>query len=570
MTLLDWLVLVGTTALIVGWGIWKSRGTKSTEDYLRGKRVLKWHTIGLTVMATQASAITFLSVPGQAYEDGMRFVQFYFGLPFAMILISAVFVPIYYKLNVITAYQYLEARFDLKTRLLGAFLFLVQRGMAAGITIYAPSIILSTILGWPLEPTVVAMGVVVILYTVLGGASAVSQTQKQQMVVMMGGMVVAALVIIWRLPSHVSFGDAVDVAGAFGRMNVVSFDFNVQDRYNFWSGITGGFFLALSYFGTDQSQVGRYLSGSSISESRLGLLFNGVLKLPMQFIILFVGILVFVFYQFSTPPLLFNESLRERVKVTQQAGEYAALEAKWEQVQSSKREQLERYLAAGDAGDVAAQAGVRESLRASASEASAIRKDAKALVTKALPGVETKDSDYIFIGFVKRWLPSGLFGLLIAVILAAAMSSIASELTALGATTTVDFYRRLVRPEASDTHVLKASKLFTVFWGLVAVGFASFASLLDNLIQAVNILGSIFYGTVLGLFLVAFFLKHVKGHAVFTAAVISQSTVIALFMLSSIGYLWYNVIGCALVVVLSLVAQAVMPREVDVAPAAGT
>lgn len=569
MTSLDWLVLVGTIALIVGWGMWKSRGARNAEDFLRGKRVLKWHTIGLTVMATQASAITFLSVPGQAYEDGMRFVQFYFGLPFAMILISAVFVPIYYKMNVITAYQYLETRFDLKTRLLGAFLFLVQRGMAAGITLYAPSIILSTILGWPLEPTVLAIGAVVILYTVSGGASAVSQTQKQQMVVMMSGMVVAALVILWRLPANVGFGDAVEVAGTFGRLNVVSFDFNVQDRYNFWSGITGGFFLALSYFGTDQSQVGRYLSGNSISESRLGLLLNGVLKLPMQFIILFVGILVFVFYQFNSPPLLFNDTLRARVQATEKAGEYAALESKWEQVQSSKREQLDRYLAAGDAGDAAAQASMRESLRATATEASAIRKDAKALVTKALPGAETKDSDYIFIGFVKRWLPSGLFGLLIAVILSAAMSSIASELTALGATTTVDFYRRLVRPEASDKHVLVASKLCTVFWGLVAVSFASFASLLDNLIQAVNILGSIFYGTVLGLFLVAFFLKHVKGHAVFTAAVISQVTVIGLFMLSNIGYLWFNVIGCALVVVLSLVAQAVMPREVDVVPAAG-
>ncbi|MCK8504112.1 sodium:solute symporter [Myxococcus fulvus] len=566
MTLLDWGVLVGTIVFIVSWGLWKSRGSKSTEEYLRGTRELKWPTIGLAVMATQASAITFLSVPGQAYEDGMRFVQFYFGLPFAMILISAVFVPIYYRLNVITAYQYLESRFDLKTRLFGAFLFLVQRGLAAGITVYAPAIILSTILGWALEPTVVAMGALVILYTVTGGSTAVSQTQKQQMVVMMGGMVVAALVILWRLPSHVSFGDAVDVAGAFGRMNVVSFDFNVQDRYNFWSGLTGGFFLALSYFGTDQSQVGRYLTGRSITESRLGLLFNGVLKIPMQFLILFVGILVFVFYQFSTPPLLFNETLGERMRGSGQAAEYAALETKWEEVQSSKRAQVERYLSAEDE---ASRTGVREALRAAAGEASQVRKDAKALVARALPGAETKDSDYIFIGFVKQWLPSGLFGLLIAVILSAAMSSIASELTALGATTTVDFYRRVFRPEASDRHVLIASKLFTVFWGLVAVGFATFASLLDNLIQAVNILGSIFYGTVLGIFLVAFFLKFVRGHAVFTAAVISQATVIGLFMLSDIGYLWYNVIGCALVVALSLVAQSVLPRGPEAAPAPG-
>lgn len=569
MTLLDWLVLLGTTAFIVGWGIWKNRKASSSEEYLRGARELKWPTIGLSVMATQASAITFLSVPGQAYEDGMRFVQFYFGLPIAMVIISAVFVPIYYRLNVITAYEYLESRFDLKTRLLGAFLFLVQRGLAAGITIYAPAIILSAILGWPLEPTVVAMGAVVILYTVAGGSKAVSQTQKQQMVVMMGGMVVAALVIVWRLPEHVSFGKAVDVAGAFGRMNVVSFDLDVQDRYNFWSGITGGLFLSLSYFGTDQSQVGRYLTGRSVTESRLGLLFNGVLKIPMQFLILFVGLLVFVFYQFSTPPLLFNEPLRERVKGTAQAGEYALVEAKWEAAQTAKRAEVERYLAARDSGDAAGAALARDGMRSAEKRAGDVRKEAKALVARALPGVETKDSDYIFISFVKRWLPSGLFGLLIAVILSAAMSSIASELNALGATTTVDFYRRVFRRDASDRHVLVASKLFTVFWGLVAVGFATFASLLDNLIQAVNILGSIFYGTVLGIFLVAFFLKHVRGHAVFGAAVLSQATVIGLFLLSDIGYLWFNVIGCALVVVLGLALQAVLPRQAEPVAAAG-
>ena len=569
MTLLDWLVLLGTTAIIVGWGIWKNRTATSSEEYMRGGRELKWPTIGLSVMATQASAITFLSVPGQAYEDGMRFVQFYFGLPLAMIIISAVFIPIYYRLNVITAYEYLESRFDLKTRLLGAFLFLVQRGLASGITLYAPAIILSATLGWPLEPTVVAMGALVILYTVAGGSKAVSQTQKQQMMVAMGGMVVAAIVIVWRLPEHISFGKAVDVAGAFGRMNVVSFDLDVQDRYNFWSGITGGFFLSLSYFGTDQSQVGRYLTGRSISESRLGLLFNGVLKIPMQFLILFVGVLVFVFYQFSSPPLLFNEPLRARVSGTAQAGEYAALEAKWEQLQTGKRAEVERYLAAVDSGDASAESSAREALRSSARAAGDVRKEAKAVVARALPGVETKDSDYIFITFVKRWLPSGLFGLLIAVILAAAMSSIASELNALGSTTTVDFYRRVFRRDASDQNVLVASKLFTVFWGLVAVGFATFASLLDNLIQAVNILGSIFYGTVLGIFLVAFFVKHVRGHAVFGAAVISQTTVVGLFLMSDIGYLWFNVIGCALVVVLSLVLQTVLPRQQEPLPATG-
>jgi SSS family solute:Na+ symporter len=561
VTLLDWLVLLGTTAFIVGWGLWKTRGGGGTADsYLRGGYELRWPTIGLAVMATQASAITFLSVPGQAYEDGMRFVQFYFGLPIAMVIISAIFVPIYYRLNVYTAYEYLESRFDLKTRLLGAFLFLIQRGLASGITLYAPAIILSAILGWPLEPTILGMGVLVILYTVSGGSKAVSQTQKQQMVVMLGGMVVAAIVIVWRLPKHVSFGQAVDVAGALGRMNVVSFDFNLQDRYNIWSGLTGGFFLALSYFGTDQSQVGRYLTGRSITESRLGLLFNGVLKIPMQFLILFVGILVFVFYQFTAPPLLFNQPLRAKVQASAHAGEFAAIEAKWTQVQADKRAEADRYLAAREAGDGTAEASARERLQATARAADTLRKEAKAVVSRALPGVETKDSDYIFISFVRDWMPSGLVGLLITVILAAAMSSIAGELNALGATTTIDFYRRIFRRDASDQHVLVASKLLTVFWGFVAVAFASFASLLDNLIQAVNILGSIFYGTVLGIFLVAFFVKHVRGNAVFFAALISQVTVIALYTFSDIGYLWFNVIGCTLVVVLGLALQAVMPR----------
>jgi SSS family transporter len=566
VTLLDWLVLVGTTVFIVAWGMWRTRGPSSVEGYLRGGYELRWPTVALSVMATQASAITFMSVPGQAYEDGMRFVQFYFGLPLATVIISAFFIPIYYRLKVYTAYEYLESRFDLKTRLLGAFLFLVQRGLASGITLYAPSIILSAILGWPLEPVIVAMGGVVILYTVTGGAKAVAQTQKQQMVIMLGGMVVAGLVILWRLPEQVSFGQAVDVAGAFGRMNVVSFDFNLQDRYTFWSGITGGLFLSLSYFGTDQSQVGRYLAGRSVTESRLGLLFNGILKIPMQFMILFVGILVFVFYQFTAPPLLFNDSLRTRVQATGQAEEFAGLESKWEQLQAGKRAEVERYLAAREAGDGAAAASARERLRSAAKEASELRKDAKAVVSRALPGAETKDSDYIFVRFVKDWLPSGLLGLLICVILAAAMSSIAGELSALGTTTTIDFYRRVLRRDASERQILVASKAFTIFWGLVAVSFASFASLLDNLIQAVNILGSIFYGTVLGLFLVAFFLRYVRGHAVFIAAVISQATVVVLFWLSDIGFLWFNVIGCALVVFLGLAIQTLMPRP---APGSG-
>ena len=558
MTLLDWAVLVLTTAAIVGWGMWKTRNAaQSSEDFIRGAYAQKWPTIGLAVMATQASAITFLSTPGQAYEDGLRFVQFYFGMPLAMVLISAVFIPIYYRLKVSTAYEYLESRFDLKTRLLGATLFLVQRGLASGITLYAPAIILSAIMGWPLEPTVVSIGAVVILYTVVGGAAAVAQTQKHQMVVMLGGMAAAGVAIVFLLPESVSASQALEVAGAFGRINAVSFSFDLNDRYNFWSGITGGFFLALSYFGTDQSQVGRYLAGKSIAESRLGLLFNGVLKIPMQFGILCVGLLVFVFYQFTAPPLLFNDSLRTRALASPAAAELTALEQKWQGVHAAKRAEVEKFLSQ--------PAGERDktALLAAAKESAAVRAEAKALVARALPGAETKDSDYIFIGFVKRWLPSGLLGLLVTVIFAAAMSSISSELSALGGTTTVDFYRRLGRRKLDDAQVLKASKLFTVFWGAVAIAFASFAALLDNLIQAVNILGSLFYGTVLGLFVVAFFLKRVQGHAVFFAGLVAQSTVLALFFTTKIGYLWFNVIGCAVVVVVAVALQAagVKPRQ---------
>jgi solute:Na+ symporter, SSS family len=555
MTVLDWWVLLGTTAFIVLWGVWRTRGARTAESYLRADHEVSWPTVGLSVMATQASAITFLSVPGQAYEDGLRFIQIYFGLPLAMVIISAIFIPIYYRLKVYTAYEYLESRFDVKTRLLGAALFLVQRGLAAGITLYAPAIILTTLMGWPLEPMVVLMGAAVILYTVTGGARAISQTQKQQMAVMMTGMVIAAVVVVLRLPDDVSFGKAVDVAGAFGRINAVSFGLDFQDRYNFWSGITGGLFLSLSYFGTDQSQVGRYLVGKSISESRLGLLFNGLLKIPMQFLILSVGILVFVFYQFQPPPLLFNESVEHRVKATPQGEQLTALEERWLKLQDDKRAQVERYLAAREAGDAGSVNQARSALRESAGRAGELRKEAKAIAAQALPGTETGDSDYIFISFVKRWLPSGLFGLLIAVILAAAMSSISSELSALGTTTTMDLYRRLFRKDATEQQVVRASKAFTILWGLVAIGFASVASILENLIQAVNILGSLFYGTVLGLFLVAFFIKPVRGTAVFTAALVSQASVLMLFATTNVGYLWFNVIGCGLVVVLSSVIQ---------------
>lgn len=560
MSTLDWLVLLGTTALIIGWGLWKTRDQQTSQEFLHGGYRENWRTIGLSVMATQASAITFLSVPGQGYEDGMRFVQFYFGLPIAMVIISAWFIPIYYKLRVTTAYEYLETRFDLRTRLLAAILFLIQRGLATGVTIYAPAIILSAILGWPLQPTIVGLGLFITFYTVVGGARAVAQTQKQQMVIMLSGIVVAAVVILYKLPPEVTLHNAVAIAGVHGRINPINLHLAMNDRYNVWSGLTGGLFLALSYFGTDQSQVGRYLNGRSITESRLGLLFNGALKIPMQALILFIGVLVFVFYQFTPPPLLFNAPLTEQVAHSSEGPAWQGLEQKWAAVQARKQSEITTFLDADQHGTQAQKEAAKATMRATQAEAVALRTEAKTLAKVAVPGAETKDTDYVFITFVTHWLPSGVVGLLLAVILAAAMSSTASELNALGSTTVVDFYRRLWRPDATDAQTLWASRAFTIGWGVLAVGFASFASLLDNLIQAVNILGSIFYGTVLGIFLVAFGLKRISGGGVFWPAVVAQLLVIALFFTSDIGFLWYNVIGCVAVVGLALVGRVMTQR----------
>ena len=551
MSALDWVVMLGTIFGIVAYGAWKTRHVATTEGYLRGDNELHWSTVGLSVMATQASAITFLSTPGQGFDDGMRFVQFYLGLPIAMVFVSAVMVPRYFRQRVFTAYELLEDRFDRKTRQLAAFLFLIQRGLAAGITIYAPAIILSTLLGWPLDATNLAIGLVVIVYTVLGGTKAVSQTQKHQMVVMLGGMVVALILVVQRLPTGVSLNDAVHVAGALGRMNVIDFSLDLNSRYTFWSGITGGLFLAMAYFGTDQSQVQRYLSGRSIAQSRLGLLFNGLLKIPMQFLILFIGVMVFVFYVFVEPPVFFNEAARQAALRTEHAPALVAVEQAHTRVFEARRDAAERYLAARDAGDAAAETDARATMVALTAEDRGLRDDARAVIAQAVPGAETKDTDYIFLGFVLGFLPAGLVGLLVAVILSAAMSSTASELSALGSTTTVDFWRRSFRPQASDAQTLRASKLFTVGWGLVAVAFATFASLLDNLIQAVNILGSLFYGAILGLFLSAFFQKSARGGGAFWAALVAEAVVLGLFFLTDIGFLWYNVVGCLGVLLLA-------------------
>jgi Na+/proline symporter len=567
MTALDWAVLAGTLISIVTYGMWRARGAATAEHYLRGDSQDRWLTIGLSVMATQASAITFLSTPGQAYEDGMRFVQFYFGLPIAMVILSAVVVPRYYRMRVLTAYEFLESRFDLKTRQLAALLFLVQRGLSAGITLYAPSIILSKVLGWSLDLTNVAMGLVVIIYTVGGGTKAVSQTQKQQMMVMIGGLVVAFLWVVGHLPPQVSFPDALQIAGVMGKMNLVDFSFDPSTRYTFWSGITGGLFLAMSYFGTDQSQVQRYLSGRSVTESRLGLLFNGLFKVPMQFLILMTGLMVFVFHQFDRPPLFFNESEWKKVDATPHAPEKRRLEQAHAAAFDRKREavtQLESALAADEPARID-QARLKVQQRAA--ESAALRQQARALVGKAVPGGETRDTDYVFVSFVLEKLPGGLIGLLLAVILCAAMSSSAGEISALGSTMVVDFYMRSWKRNAADRHYVLAARLFTVLWGLVAIAFATFASLLDNLIQAVNIIGSLFYGTVLGVFLVGFFSRRIRGTPVFLAALISEVVVIASFFLSDIGFLWYNVIACGLVAALATLIDLILPRAPNTAVA---
>jgi solute:Na+ symporter, SSS family len=547
MSALDWTVLLATTLAIVVYGIWRTHNVRDATTYLAGDSTLRWPTIGLSIMATQASAITFISTPAQGFSDGMRFVQFYFGLPLAMIVISAVFVPVYYKLKVRTAYEYLEHRFDVRVRYFAGLLFLIGRGLAAGITLYAPAIVLTQILGWPLQPTIWGIGVVTIVYTVIGGTTAVSITQKHQMVVMLTGLVVAAIVVIARLPDGVSLGGAVKLAGALGRMNAVSFDLDFENRYNFWSGLAGGFFLALSYFGTDQSQVQRYLTGRSVAESRLGLLFNGLVKVPMQFLILFTGVMVFVFYLFTQPPLHFDTPTLRRVAEARPA-QVAALEARFDTAFADERAAALRFNTSGATAD-------RDALRAAAGRIDAVRADAKKLIHDTLPSAETRDNDFVFLSFVLDHMPIGVIGLLIAVIMCAAMSGVSSELIALGTTSAVDFYLRM-RPRASSPERdLRISKLATFAWGLLVIGFASACSLFANLIEAVNILGSIFYGTILGIFVVALFLRRVTALPVLIGAAVAQAAVVGLFVWSDLGFLWFNVIGCGLVVVVSLVVQ---------------
>jgi len=626
MHIIDWIVLLGTSLFIVGYGIYKTRNIGNIKSYLLGDKDLPWWTIGLSIMATQASAITFLSTPGKAYEDGLGFAQFYFGLPVAMVILCIFVLPVYYRLNVYTAYEYLEQRFDIRVRTLTSILFLVQRGLAAGITIYAPAIILSNIMQWDLNLTILVTGAVVIFYTVFGGTKAVSVTQKQQMIIILSGMFIAAVIIVFKMPADVSFGDTLSLAGKMEKLKVVDFTFDLERRYTFWSGMLGGVFLFLSYFGTDQSQVQRYLSGKSLSESRMGLLFNGMIKVPMQFLVLFVGILVFMFFQFQRPPVHFNDANLIKVRNSKYSAELDGLEKQFDIVFADKMASLSQLSEDIDSKDQTKIEASKEFYELQLAKDLAIRTEVDNLILKVDEKAEVKDSDYVFITFIINYLPVGMVGLLLAVIFSAAMSSTASELNALATTSVIDLYKRSINPNASDKHFLTSSKLFTVAWGVIALSFALVASLFDNLIEAVNIIGSIFYGTILGIFAVAFFykqlstgtkviglftlglffgvvstgfihseyielnypsvfnndvpiilalmalggfigywfsntfFKRIEGTSVFVGAFIAQAAVVIIFALNhyeviELSYLWLNLIGCTLVIFISLVIQ---------------
>lgn len=555
MSEVDWVVLIATLLFITIYGIARNLNNQTADTYVIGNRDMKWYAICISIMTTQASAVTFISTPGQGFEDGMRFVQFYFGLPLAMIVLSAVFVPLYYKMRVRTAYEFLESRFDLKTRSLTSVLFLIQRAMGAGLTIYAPAIVLSVVMSWDLQWTIVALSILTIAYTTLGGYKAVAQTQQYQMIVIFLGLILTFLILLYKLPEGIGLSETLSLAGQSGKLNLVNFKVDLEDRYNVWSGVIGGFFLFMSYFGTDQSQVGRYLSGASIRESRMGLLFNGVLKIPMQFFILLLGVMVYVFFIFNKAPVHFNP-------VNTRAVEKSSYHHEWEQLNDdynilfNKRQ--EAYLSS------LSQPGTRSSeIAGYDDDLKTLRNKADSLILLADPGLDVNDKDYVFISFVLRYLPVGMIGLLIAVIFSSSMSSKASELNALASTSIVDIYRRSIRRNRSDRHYLQATKWTTVIWGLLAMLFAMFCSLFENLIQAVNIVGSLFYGAVLGVFAVAFFFKKVGGTAVFWAAVVSEIFILALYLLGEYGilqiaFLWYNLIGCALVILLGHILQGIM------------
>jgi solute:Na+ symporter, SSS family len=541
--------------------VWKGRRQKRLEGYLLADREMQWYTVAFSIMATQASAITFLSTPGQAYTDGMRFVQFYLGLPIAMVILSITAVPIYHRLKVYTAYEYLETRFGVGTRTLTSMLFLIQRGLSTGITLYAPALIVSVILGWNIHVTNIVIGILVIIYTSSGGTKAVSWTQTHQLLIALGGMLIALIIAVSKLPAEVGFFDAVHVAGRLGRLNVIDFTFDLTTPYNFWSGLFGGLMVALSYFGTDQSQVQRYLTGETVTQSRLGLLFNGLVKVPMQFFILFVGAMVFVFYQFIAPPLFFNPIERAKIGASDYANEYSQLEEKHRQTFDQKRGQIGEMLTAIRSGDDARADGAADAIHGLQATHQETRTAAISLIRKNDALADTNDTNYVFLSFVINNLPVGLVGLLLAAIFCAAMSATASGLNSLASTTVVDVYRRLINPDASEHDYVRMSKLMTIFWGMFCIGFAEFAGRLGSLIEAVNKLGSLFYGTILAIFLLAFYTKHVGGRATFLGAVVGEIAVILCSLFSSMAWLWWNVVGCVVGVVAALIFEAILPER---------
>lgn len=561
MSSLDWVVLIATLAIIILYGVWKSRGEQSMESYFLGNQSMPWYIVLLSIIGTQASAITFISAPGQAYTDGMRFVQYYFGLPLAMVVLCITFVPIFHKLKVYTAYEFLEKRFDLKTRTLTASLFLIQRGLSTGISICAPSIILSSLLGWNLYWTNMIMGGLLIIYTVAGGTRAVAYTQTLQLAIIFGGMFLAGWMVVHLLPADIGFKQALQVSGKMEKLNVIVTKFNWTDKYNIWSGLIGGFFLALSYFGTDQSQVGRYLTARSVKESRMGLLMNGLVKVPMQFLILLIGAMVFVFYLYFRAPIFFNEAQLARVRNTAQGPALVQLESQYGQLTTQKQQQVKQLAAALEQDDAAAAATAKKVLKQTDEQAQAVRAEALSLMKKADPAADTNDTNYIFLHFVVNNLPKGLVGLLIAIIFLAAWGSIAAALNSLASTTVIDIYQRLYNGNASPEHYLRVSKLWSLIWGVFCIVVAQFASGLGSLIEVVNVLGSWFYGVTLGIFMVAFYLKRVGGTATFWGAIAAEAVVLAMYGTEQVSFLWLNAIGCVLVVVFALMIQPFVKQK---------
>jgi len=548
MRLLDWIVLAATLFFIVLYGIWKGRGSRNIKGFLLADRSMKWYTVALAIMATQASAITFASTPGQAYTDGMRFVQFYLGLPIAMVILCITAVPLFHKLGVYTAYEYLEKRFDTKTRVLTTLIFLVSRGLAAGITIYAPSLVLSVMLGMDIRITSMIIGGIVIIYTTSGGVKAVNHSDFFQLIIVMTGMCIALGIALSLLPHDISFKDALSVSAVMGKLNVIDLSLDFKNRYNIWSGIIGGMFVALAYFGTDQSQVQRYLTGESVAQSRLALLFNGLAKVPMQFFILFIGVMVFVFFQFVQPPLVFNPVEAGNMKSGTRAEDFRQLEEEHTSLFRKKSVEIREYLEALHQDDEVRAAGKKEELQLLQQRFVAVRAEASNLLAENDTHSDTGDTNYIFLTFVLTYLPAGLVGLLFACIFTASMSSSSGELSALATTSIIDIYKRFIKREASEKHYLMVSRIMMALWGLYGIAFAQYASRLGSLVEAVNILGSLFYGTMLGIFLLAFYFKSVKGTAAFIGAVSGEIVVLYCFQFTSIAWLWYNVIGCFVVV----------------------